>query len=122
MKNLWTGLILFSLLFFYLTPNVAQGHAFPDHADPKVGSTVSVPPAGVRIWFTAALEPAFCTIAVLDANGRKVDKGDGRVNSSDVTLLETSVPPLSAGTYRVVWNVVARDGHRTNGDHTFVIK
>ena len=122
MKKLWTGVVLFSLLLLNLPPNVAQGHAFPDHADPKVGSTVSGPPASVRIWFSGALESAFSTIAVLDANGRKVDKGDGRVNPSDSTLLETSVPPLAAGAYRVVWNVVSRDGHRTNGDHTFVIK
>ena len=122
MKKLWSGVVLFSVLFLYAAPNISYGHAFPDHADPKVGSTVTAPPVSVRIWFSGALEPAFCTIAVLDANGRKVDKGDGRVNPSDATLLETSVPPLATGTYRVVWNVVARDGHRTNGDHTFVIK
>lgn len=51
-----------------------------------------------------------------------VDKGDGRVNPSTMTLLEVSVPKLSPGAYRVIWNVVARDGHRTTGDYTFVIK
>lgn len=68
------------------------------------------------------LEPAFSTIVVQDANGKKVDRGDGGVNASDSTLLETSLPLLSPGTYRVIWNVVARDGHRTNGDFTFSIK
>ena len=110
-----------SLIIVCAAPAVSRGHAFPDHADPRVGSTVP-PPASVRIWFTGALEPAFSTIAVLDSNGRKVDKGDGRVNTSDATLLEISVQTLAAGTYRVVWNVVSRDGHRTNGDHTFTVK
>ena len=110
------------LLCLFTSPGVSRGHAFPDHAEPRVGSTVSSPPAVVRIWFSGALEPAFSTIAVLDANGKKVDKGDGRVNASDATLLETSLPPLPSGVYRVVWNVIARDGHRTAGDHTFEIK
>jgi methionine-rich copper-binding protein CopC len=113
---------LFSLLFLSLMPGVSLGHAFPVHADPRVGSTVSSPPAVVRIWFSGALEPAFSTIVVLDANGRKVDKGDGHVNASDATLLEASLQPLPSGIYRVVWNVIARDGHRTMGDHTFEIK
>jgi hypothetical protein len=33
-----------------------------------------------------------------------------------------SLPSLSPGTYRVIWSVVARDGHRTEGDYTFTIK
>jgi copper resistance protein C len=122
MKKMRITVALFSLVFLFVLPGASQGHAFPDHAEPKVGSTVSSPPTIVRIWFSGDLEPAFSTIVVLDAKGMKVDKGDGRVNPSDASLLEASLPPLSPGIYRVVWNVVARDGHRTTGDHTFVIK
>ncbi len=103
-------------------PGVSYGHAFPDHADPRVGSTISAAPVIVRIWFTAALEPAFSTIVVQDFAGKKVDRGDGRVNSGDPTLLEARLLPLSSGTYKVIWNVAARDGHRTIGDFTFIIK
>src|SRR5208283_5025918 len=113
----------FSLLFFLLAlPGVSQGHAFPDHSDPRVGSTVSVSPTTVRIWFDSEMEPAFSTITVQDANGRRVDKGDGRVDASDATLLEVSMPSLPPGSYRVIWNVVARDTHRTMGDYKFTIR
>jgi copper resistance protein C len=122
MIKLWIIAASLSLVLLFALPNVSQGHAFPDHAEPKVGSTVSGPPPMARIWFSGALEPAFSTIVVLDAKGVKVDKGDGRVNPSDATLLEVSLPPLASGIYRVVWKVVARDGHRTMGDHTFEIK
>jgi copper resistance protein C len=115
------GALLF-LSFLLVLPGVSQGHAFPDHSDPKVGATVSSSTSIVRIWFDGDLEPVFSTIVVQDASGKKVDKGNGRVNPSDAKLLEISVPPLQAGTYRVVWSIVARDGHRTNGDYTFVIK
>lgn len=103
-------------------PKVSWGHAFPDHSDPKVGATLSASPASVRIWFDGDLEPVFSTISVYDTNGRRVDKKDGHVDASSAVLLEVSLPPLPAGTYRVFWNIVARDGHRTKGDFSFVIR
>jgi len=114
--------MLFLLSVLFALPGVARGHAFPDHSDPKVGVTVSGSPASVRIWFDGDLEPVFSTISVQDAGGRKVDKGNGRVDPSNSTLLEVSLPPLPAGSYRVFWSVAARDGHRTVGDYKFVIK
>ena len=112
--------IFLSLLF--LVPVAAHGHAYPDHADPRVGASVATSPAVVRIWFDSDLEPVFSSIMVHSADGKMVDKRDGRVNPSDPTLLEVSVPKLPLGTYRVFWNVVARDTHRTMGDYTFTIK
>ncbi len=114
---------VFFLLFFFLMPNAALGHAYPDHADPKVGSTVATPPKVIRIWFDSDLEPVFSSIMVHAAkNNFMVDKGDGRVDPSNPTLLEVSVPPLPPGEYIVYWSVVARDGHRTSGNYTFKIK
>jgi len=120
--KLRTTASLFFLLLLLAFPGASQAHAFPDHSDPKVGATVSVSPSNVRIWFDGDLEPIFSTISVQDTGGKKIDKGNGQVNPSNPTLLEVSLPPLPAGTYRVFWSVVARDGHRTMGDYTFVIK
>ena len=114
--------ILFSFALLCLLPGLSWGHAFPDHSDPKVGSTLTVSPAQVRVWFDSDLEPAFSTIMVHNANNEMVDKRDGRVDPSNPTLLQVSVPRLSPGIYRVMWNVAARDGHRTMGDFTFTIK
>ncbi len=116
------AILLLALVLSFLWSQETRGHAFPDHSDPKVGATVSGPPAMVRIWFDGALEPAFSTIIVKDGSGKKVDKGNGRVNPSDATLLEAGIPSLPPGTYHVIWDVIARDGHRTNGDYTFTIK
>jgi methionine-rich copper-binding protein CopC len=115
-----TALLLLSLLC--ILPRMSFGHAFPDHAEPKVGSTVAIAPRNVRIWFDGDLETVFSTIVVHDAKGGRVDSGDGRVDPADPTLLEVSLPPLRAGTYRVLWNVAARDGHRTQGEFTFTVK
>ncbi len=110
------------LAYLCIVPKAVWCHAYLDHADPKVGSTISESPHQVRIWFDSDLEPLFSTIVVQDADGKTVDKGDSRVDPADPTLLEVSIPPLPYGTYRVLWNVVARDTHRTMGNFTFTIK
>lgn len=113
------GALLGAILFI---PSLLWAHAFPDHSDPRVGSQLATPPAQAKIWFDAELEPLFSSIEVLDVNQKRVDKGDGRVNPGDHTLLEISLPSLPPGTYQVSWSVVAHDGHRTEGRFTFKIK
>lgn len=117
----WRGFVALAFGLLLIAPP-AWGHAFPDHSEPRVGWTVQVPPSRVRIWFDGALEPIFSTVIVLSADKQRVDKGDGRVNPSDSTILEVSMTPLSPGTYRVFWSVVARDGHRTEGDFSFTVE
>jgi methionine-rich copper-binding protein CopC len=105
-----------------LAPAWAGAHAFPDHSDPRVGHTVDASPPAVRIWFDGQIEPVFSKLRVEDSDRRQVDKGDSRVDAADGTLLEVGLPPLPSGRYRVYWTVVARDGHRTEGDFSFRVK
>ncbi len=103
-------------------PGLAAAHAFPDHSEPRVGHTVDTAPSAVRIWFDGDLEPVFSTIRVESADRHRVDLDDARVDAHDPTLLEVSLPPLPSGAYQVVWSVVARDGHRTEGSFPFRIQ
>jgi len=99
-----------------------EAHAFPDHSEPRVGSTVDTGPGAVQVWFDGELEPVFSTIRVENDAKQRVDKGDARVDAKNGRLLEVSVDPLPSGRYRVYWSVVARDGHRTEGDFSFRVK
>jgi methionine-rich copper-binding protein CopC len=105
-----------------LAPGPGWAHAFPDHSEPRVGHTLDAPPPSVRIWFDGEIEPVFSTLRVENADHRRVDRGDGRVDPSDRTLLEVGLPALPPGRYHVFWSVIARDGHRTEGDFSFRIK
>ncbi len=107
---------------FWALPSQAWAHAFLDHAEPKVGSTVTNSPAEVKIWFTQEVEPAFSSVQVQDAQGLEVDKKDVHVDARDKMLLEVSLPQLSAGTYTVLWHVVSVDTHRTQGHFEFTIR
>ena len=64
----------------------------------------------------------FSTLRVEDERKQRVDRGDARVDPRDSTVLEVSLAPLAPGQYRVFWSVVARDGHRTEGDYSFRVK
>jgi methionine-rich copper-binding protein CopC len=120
--NPWAVVLALALALLVL-PGVASAHATPDHADPKVGSTVSKSPTQVRIWFDSEIEPAFSSIEVHGAGGATVQHGKAQVDPSDPKLLQVAIPQeLAAATYRVTWSVVARDGHRTSGEYAFTIK
>ena len=100
---------------------LALAHAFLERAEPRVGSTVRVPPAEVRLWFTERLEAAFSTVRVLNEAGQPVDTGDGRVDPAVPKGLRVSVPPLPPGTYTVRWRVLSVDTHVTEGTFTFTV-
>jgi methionine-rich copper-binding protein CopC len=109
-------------ILFLALHSQAWAHALLDHAEPKVGSTVTDPPAEVKIWFTQGLEPVFSAIEVTDAQGREVDKKDSHLDSKNKALLIVSLAKLPAGTYTVAWHVVSVDTHKTQGHFEFTIK
>jgi len=110
------------LLLIFALPVFASAHANLDHAEPKVGATVSQSPKEVKIWFSQSVEPAFSTIEVFDSGGKQIDKKDSHVDKADKELLIVSVPALDPGTYKVVWHVVSTDTHKTHGDFKFTVK
>ena len=98
-----------------------QAHAFLDHADPEVGKTVKASPKEVKLTFTEEVEPAFSKIQVFDAAGKQVDEKNVHADPRNGCVLIVSLPDLlGAGTYKVVWRVVSKDTHVTQGDFTFV--
>lgn len=109
-------------ILFLIIQSQAWAHAFLDHSDPKVGSTITSSPAIIKIWFTQSLEPAFSTIDVQDAQGNEVDKKNTHLDDKDQTLLIVSVPQLPDGTYTVTWHVTSVDTHRTQGHFEFTVK
>ena len=104
-----------------LAPKVFA-HAFPDHAQPPVGSTVTTAPSEVKIWFSEKLEPSFSKLDVHDAAGAQVDRGGGAVDPWDPTMLRVALKPLPPGTYKVHWHAVSADTHTTDGTFTFTVK
>lgn len=97
----------------------ATAHAVLERAEPRPASTVRTMPVEVKLWFTESLEPTFSTVRVVDAQDRRVDRDDARVEAATPALLRVSLPPLAPGPYRVIWRVVSVDTHVSQGHFTF---
>jgi len=98
-----------------------QAHAFLDHSDPAVGSTVPTPPAVMHLWFTQQLEPAFSWVTVSDQSGAQVNDGPAAIDPNDQTELTIKLKPLPPGTYTVKWHALSVDTHTTEGDFSFQV-
>lgn len=112
---------LLALGLVCLAASAASAHAFLDHANPAVGSSLPKSPQVIRIWFTQGIEPAFSTIEVTDGSGRRIDDDDSQVDAADRTQLFETLKPLPPGTYKVHWRVISIDTHPTEGSFSFEI-
>jgi copper resistance protein C len=105
-------------LLLLLAGGEASAHAMLDHAEPRVGNRVATAPREVTLWFTERLEPAFSTVRVTDAAGKRADTGKSRVSGSQMSV---SLRPGGSGTYHVMWHVLSVDSHTTEGSFTFQV-
>ena len=101
-------------------PGPARAHAFLDHAEPRVGSTVSSPPALLTLVFTEPIEAAFSRVEVADASGKRI--ATGPLEHPAPATITVSLPGLAPGSYTVTWAVVSVDTHPTEGHFVFVVK
>jgi hypothetical protein len=110
-----------TILAMLLFPVAVLGHVQLDHAEPKVGSTVKVSPAEVKIWFDGPVEVARSRIEVIDADGQTVVAGALRGQDKENTVL--IVPIKSAhGKLTVKWQAYCPDcEHTTHGTFTFTV-
>jgi methionine-rich copper-binding protein CopC len=108
--------ILFAVISLMLLGSAAaHAHAFLDHANPRVGSTVRSAPREVTLWFSQKIEASFSSAQVTDASGARVDQG-ARVEGMQIHVSVRSLPP---GSYKVHWKVLSVDTHTTQGSFSF---
>ena len=110
------------VLGFWAWASLVNAHSLPERFVPQRDGTLSTAPAEVRIVFGGEIERAFSTIEVTDSAGRRVDNGNARVDEKNRQLLRVGLGPLSPGVYRVLWRILAVDGHRNEGTYVFTVK
>jgi methionine-rich copper-binding protein CopC len=108
--------VIIALLLAAFGEVAAHAHAFLDHASPLVGSTVASAPREVSLTFTQNLEAAFSSVQVTDAKGARVDQGKAQVSGN---TMRVGLKSVSQGTYRVRWQALSVDTHKTEGSFTF---
>jgi copper resistance protein C len=111
---------LFSIAIVVFTAFASTGalaHAFLDHANPRVGSTVAAAPHELTLWFTQKLEPAFSSVEVMGPNGSSVG---GKAQVSGNTM-RVGIKAAGPGAYHVHWHALSVDTHKTQGSFSFTV-
>ena len=106
-----------------LSCGVVSAHARPEKCEPKVGATVSKAPKEVRIWFDEEVEAGKSWVAVFGPDGKEVDKKDSHVEGKERRVMVVSLGEgLGVGKYRVKWQAMSVDGHRTHDEFGFEVR
>ncbi len=112
-------LLALNWLPFLSRPPVALAHAFVIGSDPVDGSTVSTPPAVVRIFFNVPISSASIAHVYFGPGNQLVDGGRSSIPGNNPRELDTPMinpSQLPQGSYTVRWTAIADDdGHATQG-------
>ena len=102
-----------------LWSGTSAAHAILQQSTPRADESLSRAPAVVALYFDSELEPVFSKVTVADEQGAQVSVGDARANRKSLAV---RLGAIARGTYHVRWDVVAHDGHRSQGDYIFTVK
>ncbi len=110
MKRLLAPLLLAAFFFTTLFTS-ASAHAKLDKCSPEVGAAMATAPKEVRCWFTEELDSKPLALSVTDASGARVDNSDAKLDLDDKDHKQVfaTLKPLTAGVYRVQWEVTSSD-------------
>jgi methionine-rich copper-binding protein CopC len=101
----------------------AMAHAHLESATPPVNSTVGASPTEIDLFFSEGLELRFTGAKITGAGGVAVPTGEAKLSMQDTAVLVAPVSkPLVAGTYTVEWHALSKDGRKTKGSYTFLVK
>jgi copper transport protein len=104
-------------------PAIASAHAILLRSDPAKDSVLSIPPRGVRMWFSEDLNPAFTTAVVINGANERVDNHDAHISPNDTKEMDLTLKPnLPPAAYIVVYRTQsAVDGHILRGSFIFSV-
>jgi copper transport protein len=101
-----------------LVPVAAFAHARLLISDPAPGALLDTLPSSVDLVFSEPVTPAGRGINVYGPDGRLASNGLARARGDGLSV---GVSGSLAGTYAVVWTVVASDTHPSRGEFTFSV-
>lgn len=101
---------------------MAWAHTQLVSSTPPAGSTITVSPKELRLWFNEAPELVMTVVTLADSGGRLVTLGPiERVIDSTLTLRVKVMSPLADGRYVVKWKTFGADGHAAQGEYSFLV-
>jgi len=89
---------------------------------PAADTVVSASPAEIRLFFSEPPQMRGTTVRLVNAAEELVATTSAEADAEDPKeVFIRPESPLAAGSYTVIWRVIAQDGHTQRGDFSFPV-
>ena len=121
MKRSLLAIILVSALGISLTATSVAAHAILLESTPATKSIVSMPGLVIRLRFNVRIDAGRSQLMLIrkDGSSQKLDIDKNQPSPDTLTAPADRMQP---GEYRIRWQVLAPDGHITNGEIPFSVR
>jgi hypothetical protein len=106
-------------LLLLLPVSQAAAHALVVTSTPAANAAVAGPQLDLRVQFSDRIDKQRSKLSLAGAAGQSFPIQSLEVESADT--LAGHVADLPAGSYRLLWQVLAIDGHITRGEIPFTV-
>lgn len=114
-----TALLSLATLVALMSASPAAAHSLLLNATPAPDAVLRTPPLEVRLRFNNRIEKSLSRVRLVDEHGAVAAAViDGRTGAPADSVI-ARVPPLTAGAWRVEWQVFSTDGHVVSGAYGF---
>jgi methionine-rich copper-binding protein CopC len=101
---------------------ILLAHAIVVRTSPPQGGVAAKDISRIDVWYDAGIRDSLAALAVVSAEGQRVDKRDAAIDSADPAHVSVSVNPLSPGKYTVRYRALSADGHLVSGAWDFEVQ
>ena len=112
-------LCIFVAAIFLTNPGRALAHAIIVESTPAMNGVVNGPALEIKLRFNARIDGSRSKLTLISPDGASHAVGLAKQASPD--LLSAKVSDLAAGKYQLHWQVLASDGHITQGNIPFSV-
>lgn len=112
----------FTALVSVALSGAAYAHAKLEAAQPPIGGTVKDAPTELDLKFSEELNLKFTGVKLTGPDKKAIKTDDAMLMDGDKEYMVSLPAGLGAGTYKVEWHALSRDGHKTHGDYEFTVK
>jgi copper transport protein len=105
-----------------LVADAALGHAQLLASEPKQGESLKRPPRAFILTFSEGIETDFVQLAVEDAGGGRVNRGEPYHPPGHEEVVAVRLGPGLEGKYVASYRVISEDGHPVSESTTFAVE
>ena len=110
---------LLILLVIAGATQLCWAHAILKDATPKANSTVNGPDVPITVRYNVRIDGSRSRLHLVGPDGASLPLTIAKQDSPDT--LQSQAKGLKPGAYKLIWNVLASDGHMSKGEIPFTV-